>query len=149
MLIYRITTEKWATSLAGSGIAARWNSQGIPILYTTSNRSLACLENLVHRRSLGSDAAFRLVTLSIPPSVKGITINPVQLPPNWNQVTDKAWNVCRAIGDDWFHNSRSLYLKVPSAIIPEEENILINPNHSAIKKVKVVKVERFVFDGRI
>jgi RES domain-containing protein len=149
MLVYRITIQKWASSLTGSGIAGRWNSQGIPVLYTASNRSLACLENLVHRRSLGLDGMFRIVTLYIPSSVRGEILSLKTLKHGWHDNSEKAIEQCQFLGDRWQREGKHLWMKVPSAIVPEEHNILINPSHPAVSKIKITVVDRFVFDRRL
>ena len=70
MITYRIILEKRAGHLTASGRAARWNSNGHFMLYTASTRALACLENMVHRRSIGQDELFRVTMIEIPDDLK-------------------------------------------------------------------------------
>ena len=148
MEVFRITTKKWANSLTASGYAARWNSNGIYMIYTASSRSLACLENLVHRNGIGLKAEFCVMLIDIPKNVSSLEINPDDLPVGWDLLDEKAHLLCRKIGDNWQKNQSSCILYVPSAIIKEEKNILINPNHRDFSKIKISKIDEFLFDDR-
>ena len=55
MLVYRITKAKYAKELVASGFRNRWNEDGQFVIYTSDSRSLACLENLVHRSNSGNN----------------------------------------------------------------------------------------------
>ena len=96
MRVYRITLARFSTNLYASGFVARWNSEGTFVIYTAGSRSLACLENLVHRSGEGLDAGFR----------------------------------------------------VPSAIIPQEFNYILNPSHQEFKTIKLISSDEFSFDRR-
>ena len=148
MEVFRIVHTKWANSLTASGYAARWNSSGIFMIYAASTCSLACLENLVHRNGFGNDADYSLLTISFPDSVSTLEIDLKDLPKNWNDITENGHLICRVIGDNWIRNQKSAVLLVPSAIIPDEKNVLINPNHRDFKKIKY-KVFPFEFDKRL
>jgi RES domain-containing protein len=148
MEVFRIVHSKWANSLTASGYAARWNSTGLFVIYTAENCSLACLENLVHRNGFGNDADYSLLTISVPNSVQTLEINPKDLPKGWNNASENGHLNCRGIGDSWIRNQKSAILFVPSAIIPKERNVLINPNHPDFKKIKFIKQE-FAFDKRL
>jgi len=147
--VYRITSKKWSGSLNASGYAARWNSYGLNVIYTAENRSLACLENLVHRNGFGLDSDFCIMTILIPSSLKIIEILEKKIPFNWNFPDENAHLICRKIGDEWIKSQNSSCLIVPSAIIQNEKNILINPNHKDFKKIKVSLTQSFSFDNRL
>ena len=148
MEIFRIVHSKWANSLTASGYAARWNSTGLFVIYAAENCSLACLENLVHRNGFGNDSDYSLLTISFPKAIKTQEIDPKILPKDCNNTTENGHLICRAIGDSWIRNQQSAILFVPSAIIPKERNVLINPNHSDFKKIKFYK-QQFAFDKRL
>ena len=76
-----------------------------------------------------------------------ITLN--DLPANWFLAGEKFYRRTRPIGDQWLLDNRYLILKVPSAIIRNEYNYLINPNHPAFDSVKLIATESFFFDDRI
>ncbi len=149
MEVFRITHKKWSDKLSASGYAARWNSNCVYMIYAAENRSLACLENLVHRNGFGLDNDYFVMTISIPKSVSVEEILPHQLPEFWNDLDEKGHLLCRTIGDNWIREQSSCVLIVPSAIIPEERNIIINPNHLHFKKIKIKNVTSFAFDNRL
>lgn len=146
MIVYRIVLEKYAL-LAASGFEARWNSNGNKVIYTSSSRALACLENVVHRSGEGLHDNFRTLVIDIPNTERIEKITEKDLPKNWQQYAMEY--LCRRIGDDWFYRQDSLILQVPSSIIPNEVNYLINAQHKNFKKVKLKNIEPFLFDTRI
>lgn len=146
-IVYRIVLKKWADKLVASGSAARWNSDGKFVLYTASTRSLACLENVVHRSAEGLSMAFKTLLIELPKSAKIQEIEINSLPSDWYSFSN--YHLCQSIGDEWYDARQSLVLSVPSAIIKEEKNYIINTQHPDFVKVKLVGVEDFLFDTRI
>lgn len=149
MEVFRICSTKWANRLTASGLASRWNSNGFFVIYAAQNSSLACLENLVHRNGFGFDADFSLVTIFIDDAVSTNEILIENLPLKWNGKDEKSHLLCRPIGDNWLKSQDYCLLTVPSAIIQNEKNILINPNHFDFKNVKIQSIEPFSFDKRL
>lgn len=147
MIAYRITLTKWAGQLTPSGRAARWNSNGHFVVYTAGNRALACLENMVHRRSIGADDLFRVTLIAVPDDLKIKKIDKKELPADWQEYERYAF--CQLIGDTWLKENTTAVLRVPSAIIPEEFNYLINPRHPDFNRIKVHSTEPFGFDERL
>jgi RES domain-containing protein len=147
MLVFRITIAKWAGKLTGSGYPARWNSRGRYVIYSASTRALACLENLVHRSGEGRSVHFMLTEISIPDDCSMEKVHPAGLPDNWFKSDN--YSPCREVGDRWVDAGKSLLLRVPSAIIRDEHNILINPNHPEFSGVSVNQIVPFDFDKRI
>ncbi len=149
MEVYRICNTKWANSLNASGLASRWNSSGVFVIYTAQNCSLACLENLVHRNGFGFDKDFSLVTIYIDDSLVKNEIKKEDLLSTWNGKDESSHLICRNFGDHWIKSQNSSVLVVPSAIIPSEKNILINPNHKDFNLIKISSIEVFSFDKRL
>jgi RES domain-containing protein len=147
MIVYRITLEKWAKSLIASGRAARWNSNGHFMVYTASSRALACLENVVHRHSFGKDDLFKVMVIVIPDDLAIAEIKKGELPKNWSEYTNYA--SCQALGDSWLNNNDTPVLRIPSSIIPQEFNYLINPQHPDFRKIAIHGIENFSFDERL
>jgi RES domain-containing protein len=147
MLIYRIKLAKYAGSLFASGRAARWNPNDIKMIYTASSRALACLENAVHRDQIGLKQLFSVMTIECPGELVTEAILLNELPRGWSDY-DKMFATQR-IGERWISENRTAVLQVPSSIIEEEVNYLLNPLHPDFKKIKVVKTQPFVFDSRI
>lgn len=147
MLIYRIALAKYAYQLKASGRAARWNSNEKEVIYTSCSRSLACLENIVHRNQKGLNQAFKVMIIEVPNDLKIDEVKLHDLPTDWKEFYKMPFT--QSLGDQWIKKSKSLILKVPSAIIKEEHNFLINPLHPAFLRCKLLSVEEFEFDIRI
>ncbi|CAN5396774.1 RES family NAD+ phosphorylase [soil metagenome] len=147
MIVYRITTVKWAGQLSGSGQAGRWNSKGNFVIYTASTRALACLENLVHRSGEGLNHNFKITEIRIPDDCTAKTISTDDLPSLWFKMENTVH--CRRIGDNWIEQKKNLLLHVPSSIIPDELNVLINPAHTEFEKISVHAIRDFSFDERL
>jgi RES domain-containing protein len=147
MQVFRITTEKWAGNLRGSGYAARWNSNGVFVAYTASSRALACLEMVVHLNSDRLKSEFKMSVVDIPEGLELTEINIEDLPEDWTD--HDGYQICQEIGDKWIQDFETCILKVPSAVIKHEFNYLINPQHSDFGKLKIIEIEDFEFDLRI
>ncbi|MFC0182815.1 RES domain-containing protein [Pseudarcicella hirudinis] len=147
MQVFRITKEQWAGNLRGSGFAARWNSNGVFMCYSASSRALACLEMVVHLTGDRLASPFKITVIDIPDEVAIKKINPAYLPADWTDF--RQYDVCQAIGDDWIKSFETCILQVPSAIIKNEYNFLINSQHQDFQKIKVVEIEDFTFDSRL
>jgi RES domain-containing protein len=132
--------------LAGEGarlVGGRWNSPGFPLVYASESLALALAESLVHIPGpLPRDyAAFKLQF----PDAHIEILDRASLKSDWSE--DIGYT--RAIGDQWIQQNRTLALAVPSAILFESMNILINPNHPAANLVVVVDRQPFRFDPRL
>ncbi len=146
MEVYRITHKKWSKYLYATGVAARWNSRGVEVLYCASSRSLACLENIVHRNSVELTDTFDTMVIHIPDDAPLVHLSLNELPSNWYKAGDKYYRKTRSFGDDWAAENKYLVLKVPSVIIKNEFNYLINPNHVDFDRIKLITIESFFFD---
>lgn len=147
MEVYRIALAKYAGELMASGRAARWNSNDVNVIYTSGSQALACLENVVHRSSLGLNALFKVMSIEIPDELSVETIAIEELPENWKSF-DSVYKT-QQLGDSWARSLTSPILKIPSSIIPAEFNFLINPLHPDFKLIKLLKSDAFIFDMRI
>ena len=146
---WRIVKAKHAaTAFSGEGAArtgGRWNSRGVRVIYTSSTKSLAALESLVH---LNPPTPFKYVAIRITfddALVK--TVTPKVLPPNWR--VEPPPPSTKALGDVWVRQAESAILALPSVIIPGEINFLLNPAHPGFKKISIGRPERFTFDPRL
>ncbi len=147
MLVYRITTVEWSDKMTASGFPARWNSKGRFVLYTAASRALACLENVVHRSGEGLNDVFRVMVIDVPDHLEILELKLKDLPPNWDDYT--SYSTTQKIGDEWIAGLETPILKVPSAIIPQENNYLFNLAHPDYYRLKLIKTEPFAFDLRI
>jgi RES domain-containing protein len=123
----------------------RWNSPGVAVVYGSQHKSLAALELLVHRDPRKPNR-FKTFFFQFPESlVEAVLLR--DLPKDWRQEPPPPST--QQIGDAWVRESRSAVLAVPSIIIPEELNYLLNPAHSDFKKVTIGKPQDFAFDARL
>lgn len=150
--IAKHTLQYRADDLSGGGAkitGGRWNSKGQAVLYASTGIALATLETLAH---LGDNIAIRnafLVKLAIPPLLwkQRQMISPDDLDPTWRAEPPGSTSV--AYGDAWLRSANSALLLVPSVIIPEESNVLINPAHPHSKHISASIVRQFVYDPRL
>jgi len=150
MEAYRLSREKFATVLSGKGAAlkgARWNSIGVELIYTATNRSLAMAEVAVHLSLATLPSDYVIMQLHIPDDVSLQKINTVTLPPNWNAFPHPPET--QAIGDAFIYNNEYCVLQIPSAVTQGDYNLLINPNHADFKRIKIISTEKFTFDQRM
>lgn len=149
MIVYRIAKEKWANKLDGIGSAkngARWNSKGIEVVYTSLSRALACLEVAVHIDYDLIPEDYKIVTINLSDNLPIFVVNDSHLGDNW-KFNKK---LTQRIGDLILGNDAIAIIKVPSAIIENEYNILINPNYTNIEDyTNIINIEPFNFDKRL
>lgn len=148
MTVYRISNIKYKDDLSGNGAklyGGRWNLPGHPVIYTAEHISLCVLEMLVNITLTESHLKYQLLQIQIPDNIEPVIISAKKLKSIWQD--DEAYT--RFIGTEFLKNKQSLLLKVPSAVIQEENNVLINPQHSYFKKVTIGKSYPFKFDNRL
>ena len=150
MFAWRIAKKRYALDRTGAGAAikgGRWNGPNIPAIYAGRTLEISALEKLVHTGSiLPQDLV--VVRFDLPdeadlyekPGLKG-------LPKGWND--SPASPDASAYGDQFLMKGERLGLIVPSAVIPEAENIVINPVHPRMMDVKMEIVRAFTFDPRL
>ena len=148
MKAFRITTAPFKDDISGEGakqFGSRWNSKGNAVLYTAEHISLAVLEMLVHLQFKEVPADYWLLQLSIPDNATITDIDAGKLKNNWQD--DIGYT--QFIGNEFLQSLPTLLLKVPSAVIAEEYNVLANPLHPDFKKIKIGKSKAFRFDNRL
>jgi RES domain-containing protein len=117
------------------------------MIYTASSKSLACLENAVHRSQAGLNQLFNVMTIECPDHLPIKTINLKDLASNWADYDQM--RISQHIGEKWIKESETAILRVPSSIIDEEINYLLNPEHEDFKQIRLIKSQPFTFDKRI
>lgn len=148
MELYRITREKYASRLEASGRSNRWNKEKQHVIYASSSRSLATLELVAHRNAIMEGLVYKTVIIKVPNKNTFIVdINLATLPKDWNLMKNRI--LTQNMGSDWYENMQSAVLKVPSAIIKEEYNYIINTMHPDFSKVKIDNIEDFIWDKRL
>jgi RES domain-containing protein len=148
MVVYRISNCQYIEDLTGKGAAlygGRWNSKDTYMVYTAETASLALLETVVHIGKI-PEKGFCMLAMQLPPnSIETLAAD--KLPEGWSK--NPAPDVLRKTGDDFIRAGRKLALKVPSVVMPEECNLLINPQHPDFKKIKVIKRRTIPIDERL
>ena len=150
MRVYRLIRARWVSqALTGEGArryGSRWNPKGVPMVYTASTLSLAALEALVHFAIDTAPLDYVALTIRVPDAaVERVAAK--TLPADWNATPSPP--ACQELGARWAAEGRSLGLAVPSAVVPSEDNILLNPLHPDFAKVALEKQETFLFDSRL
>jgi RES domain-containing protein len=151
-LVWRLAWPQFAAELDGGGnmkTGARWNSPGRGAVYASFNLSLCVLESFAHlppllRINLPEMAAVRI---EVPDEASRLDIDLADLPSDL--IGEEAEERCRQLGDGWLTAQEHLTCTVPSIIVPQERNVMINPAHPLMSKVKIVSNERFRFDARL
>jgi RES domain-containing protein len=151
LLLYRIAQEAYAADFSGKGAwlnGGRWNSEGHFALYTSESRALALLETLAHvPAKMLNIKPYILVTLEVPVSVQKEKVQLKKLPQGWD-ITGPDLQTMQ-IGDSFLKRGKALMLGIPSVIMPEEFNYVLNPLHPDMGKVKITGRRRIRFDKRL
>ncbi len=153
--VWRIATDTpdyEADDLSGTGAkqsGGRWNERGTPLLYASESRALACLETVVYLNAAGLPLNRYLVALTIPDPLWSAARqeSAATLPVGWD--AQPAGRASIAFGTQWLRSGRSALLLVPSVIVSEEQNILINPQHPASASITASKIRRWLYDPRL
>ena len=146
--VYRFAPKQFIDDLSGKGamlFGGRWNSIGLPAVYTSYTISLALVELFIHKETYQDILANHLMEINIDDTVSN-TINNKNLKKHWQ--LDATYS--QLIGNDFLITRNNLCLQVPSAIIEQENNILLNPQYpNFLEKVHIKKVRPFNFDNRL
>jgi RES domain-containing protein len=148
--VFRIAKTRSIRDLSGTGAklhGGRWNRKDIPVIYASENRSLAALEFLVHVPLSLLPNNLNIACLEIPDDIVVEQISIADLPKNWRDYP--APPELADLGSEWVIAMRSLLLRVPSVVVLDEFNLLINPKHPDMNRVIISSVERYMFDRRL
>jgi RES domain-containing protein len=126
--------------LSGEGarrFGGRWNSPGLPMVYLAEHPALAVLEVRVH--------------LDLPPDLlpDDYVLMRVDLPDERPEEVATMPPDPRAVGDAWLRSGRTAVLRVPSAIVPNATNLLLNPRHPRAADAQICMIQSFQFDARL
>lgn len=147
MLAYRIVHQQYGKSLEASGLAGRWNGAGRKVIYCAESIALAFLENMIRRQGVGFNTDFCTMILDIPESLKFRTINVNDLETDWRDIYD--YSKCQPLGNNWYDDARFPILKVPSSVLPESYNFVLNSLHKDFSKIKIAGITKLIPDSRI
>ncbi len=147
---FRLSRQKYAVPLSGKGAAikgARWNSIGVELIYTASNRSLAMAEVAVHLTQATVPSDYMMLTIYLPDDISLQKLAEADLPIDWKSFPHPVST--QTIGDKFIADNKYCVLQIPSAVTRGDFNLLINPHHSEFPRIKILEVEKFQFDERI
>jgi RES domain-containing protein len=155
VVLWRIakeTPDYTADDLSGGGaqaVGGRWNRKGTPAVYASTSIALATLETLAH---LGGNISIRnafLVRIVVPKALWAMrrTVNLASLPAAWLAEPPGAASI--DVGDAWLRLRTDLLLLVPSIIVPEEHDVVINPAHGAAPQLRAQIARQYVYDPRL
>ena len=133
--------------MGGLYASGRWHSRGRPIVYCSQNPATALLETLVHLEIDAEDRPerFQVLKIEAPDGISREMVRGEELPEDW--ASEPA--VTRGVGDRWLAERRSALLEVPSVLVPETWNVVLNPAHPEMTQFKVVAVYHHAFDVRL
>lgn len=151
MKVFRLTRSKYSDDFSGRGAAisgARWNSRGTEIIYTSESRALAMAEVAVHLSLNELPDDYLMLEITIPDSmVFAPEIDLATLPVDWKQFPPSIST--QQIGDRFVEANEHCVLRVPSAIVKGDFNILINPQHADFFQIGITGTDDFPFDRRL
>ena len=137
------------TAFSGEGSrkrGSRWTSPGYRVVYTSESLSLATLEILVHGVSHIALKYFVCIWAKIPGRIiEKLAIE--KLPDNWRD--DPPSLQLQTVGNNWIESGSSCVLQIPSAIIPIENNFILNPKHPDFSRIEIGQPENWSMDGRL
>jgi RES domain-containing protein len=153
--VWRIATDTpdyGADDLSGRGAektGGRWNRKGTPLIYTSASIALACLETFVHLAGVIPLPLNRyLVRIPVSPTAwRKRTVFDPSANVGWD--AEPPGLVSMNWGTEWARSGASLLAEVPSAVIPEESNILVNPAYPGAARLKVNKLRKWRYDLRL
>ncbi|MBR9922702.1 MAG: RES family NAD+ phosphorylase [Bacteroidetes bacterium] len=150
MIVFRLCKSMFKDDLSGRGAeitGGRWNRRGNPMLYTAENRALCTAEIAVHTPLGIIPQDYMLLSIEVPDELNILEYAPDTLPEDWRLFPHPIST--KRLGDQFLSERHAAIMRVPSAIVGGEFNILVNPLHPQSEKIKLVDVEPFVFDKRL
>jgi len=149
MKVYRIGKWKYLNDISGEGArinGGRWNNIGFPMVYTSSHLSLAILEMLANNHRSMIDQEYGYIEIEIPEdSIETLKVG--ELNENWRAKPYSQFTIAK--GTTWLKQKNSLALKVPSSVLKQESNILLNPLHPLFSKVQITLSGHIELDNRV
>jgi RES domain-containing protein len=145
MILWRISRHLELSGIGGLLGEGRWHEVGHPIVYLAPNPAAALLEVCVHTTADDLPPVYTLLRVFAPDDLAIPRIDLASLPDGWQDREP----LTRDIGTAWLKSQRSALLKVPSAIVPETLNLLLNPLHPDAAKLAIVDARSYPFDSRL
>lgn len=149
MIVFRLIHGKYSSDWSGKGaelIGRRWNSKGIPMIYTSDSRALCTAEVAVNLPMGIFPTGFEMISIEIPDDMIIKEIDEKDLPAIWNKFP--YIELTQHLGDEFILQNEFPVMKAPSSIIPGDYNYLFNPRYPDFGKIEIIKKEPYEFDER-
>lgn len=144
--LYRAAYGPGLDGIGGTFADGRWHTRGARVVYFGASAAIVVLERLAHTDPDLLPADLRLACFELPDTLCGINAGDISaLPEDWIRDEDAT----RRIGGEWWRERSSLLLVVPSAILPEESNYVLNAPHPDAKSLRLIRERPFAFDARL
>lgn len=147
MLLWRISNYGNLDGRGGLYASGRWHTEGRRIVYLAEHPAGALVEVLVHLELEPArfPKSYRLLKADAAEGLSIRTIAVSELPGDW--VSDLI--ATRTVGDEWLASNSAALLRVPSAILPETFDVLLNPDHADARRVQVLWHEEYPWDRQL
>lgn len=149
MRVWRITSEAHA-AFDGEGArryGSRWTPRGLAAVFTSATLSLAALERFVHADPDLEPPDLVAIPVDIPPNLEIQSVDARALPSEWRQFPPPP--ILTTFGERWLTSGSSVALSVPSVVIPDERNYILNPRHPDFERLAIGRRRPFSFDPRM
>ena len=150
MRIWRLTASRYVdTAFSGEGtfrVGGRWTPVGYRAVHAASSIALAVLETLVHVAP-SVMPAYRVIAVDVPEIMPVATITVADLPGDWRRTPPPS--ALKELGKAWLHAGETALMQVPSVIVPEEANYLVNPRHADFSRLVIHPPAPFTIDRRL
>jgi RES domain-containing protein len=150
MQVWRLSRPEFARRLDGGGnreTGARWNSPGAGVVYTSRSLALCVLETIVHLPSIRFVQGLVATRIDVPDDAGAEVVSATEMPDDPFAEKAAAW--FRRRGDCWIEAGAALVLVAPSVIVPQEQNVMLNPRHPRAGGIRVEEEIPFGFDARL
>jgi RES domain-containing protein len=147
VILWRVSNYPNLDGVGGLYVSGRWHRKGRPVVYCALNAATALLETLVHIEIDAEDRPerFQMLRIEGPKTLSRERMDIGALAPNWAEDV----TITQGIGDRWLQERRTLLLEVPSVLVPETWNVLVNPLHAEASLLKITNVYAYPFDARL
>jgi RES domain-containing protein len=147
VVLWRVSNYSNLDGAGGIYVSGRWHTKGRPVIYCTLNPATALLETLVHMEIDAEDRPehFQVIKVEGPDSLSREIAEEPSLPPDWANEA----GATQAYGNRWLAERRSVLLQVPSVLVPETWNVLVNPRHEEANLLQITTTYQHILDRRL
>jgi RES domain-containing protein len=100
-----------------------------------------------HLPSIRFVQGFVAARIQVPDDAGVELVTPAELPDDRFDQNAAAW--FRQRGDRWLEAGAALALVAPSVIVPQEQNVMLNPRHPRAASMRIEEVVPFSLDPRL